>query len=507
MVALPSPLRPVPRHAPLLVALLLACASRAASAFGFDDVAELARQRAAQPYRASQLASDTPSLNYDNLRKIRFRPEHSLWRGSAFELQFFPANGTALPVVRLHEVVGGQARDIALSQDAFDRSDPTLPAFAKRGNEVAGVRVLGELNAPGRLDELIAFVGASYFRALGRGQVYGASARGVAVDTVGGAQGEEFPRFTDFWLERPAPQAHQLVVYALLDGPRVAGAYRFVLKAGPTTEVEVQARLYLRAPVATLGLAPLTSMFLAGENQPVATDFRPEVHDSDGLLVATGDGAWLWRPLLNPKSPFVTSFALESPRGFGLLQRDRNFASYEDLEAHYERRPSVWVQPLQPWGPGRIELLQFRTPDETHDNIAAYWVPEHLPAVGQPLNLHYVLHWQGEATMSPPLARVVQTRSGHGWRRADLPDTALQLHVDFAGAPLAEAAAVQAAVSANANVEGLRVHLIPNTERGGWRMTLDFLRRDPTKAVELRAELRDGDRVLSETWTYALPPE
>src|SRR5205085_6387853 len=158
----------------------------------------------------------------------------------------------------------------------------------------------------------------------------------------------------------------QVTVYALLESQRATGAYRFDIVPGAETVVRVQARLYLRAAatqVATLGIAPLTSMFFSGENQPRRGDFRPEVHDSDGLQVATGDGEWLWRPLQNPARMTVTSFAVRELRGFGLMQRDRTFSSYEDTEARYERRPSAWVRPLSDWGPGRVELVQLPTPD------------------------------------------------------------------------------------------------------------------------------------------------
>jgi len=262
--------------------------------------------------------------------------------------------------------------------------------------------------------------------------------------------------------------------------------------------------------VTTLGIAPLTSMFLAGENQPAALDYRPEVHDSDGLLVAAGSGEMIWRPLGNPARPFVTSFAVDSLRGFGLMQRDRAFSSYEDLEAHYQRRPSAWVEPLGDWGPGRVELLQFGTPDETHDNIAAYWVPQRLPPAGQPIDIAWRVHWTRDDLPATPLARVQQTRRGHGFQAAPLDPERRQLHVDFAGASLqalAEGAAVEAAASGNANVRGLRANAYPHIERGRWRVSLDFERIDARQPVELRLQLRLAGNLLSETWAYALSPE
>ncbi|HEY5808418.1 MAG TPA: glucan biosynthesis protein, partial [Povalibacter sp.] len=332
----------------------------------------------------------------------------------------------------------------------------------------------------------------------------------LALDTVGGQQGEEFPRFTDFWLVRPATDSKTLTVYALLDSPRSSGAYQFDIHPGAETSIDVRARIFLRAgthPVATLGIAPLTSMFAFGENQPHRTDFRPEVHDSDGLMVATGDGEWLWRPLLNPKSVLTTSFSMSSLRGFGLMQRDRNFGSYEDSEARYELRPSAWVEPVGTWGPGRVELMQLSTPDETNDNIVAYWVPQQLPPVGKPLEFSYRLRWQGADQQRPPGGWVVQTRIGRGF--ADLTDNEQQYIVDFTGPSLAALkpdAAVKAVVSAPSNGEIIESNVYHVDATGNWRMTVRVRQLDPTQPTELRGFLQSGTDVLTETWSNLLPP-
>ncbi len=491
------------------LALLLAL-PLLASAFDFDDVADQAAALARRPYQAAPPAdARLAALSYDDYRDIRFRPERSRWRdsGSLFQLQFFPLGRGTTRALELFELHDGQAR--ALEVPATDFQVGRVARGVQPLPGAAGWRLSYPLNRADRPDELIVFLGASYFRAIGAGQVYGLSARGLAVDTAGG-QGEEFPAFTRFWFEQPAPGAREMRFYALLDGPRVSGAYRFVVRPGTDTVLDVQARLYLRAPVATLGIAPLTSMFLAGENQPAALDYRPEVHDSDGLLVAAGSGEMIWRPLGNPARPFVTSFAVDSLRGFGLMQRDRAFSSYEDLEAHYQRRPSAWVEPLGDWGPGRVELLQFGTPDETHDNIAAYWVPQRLPPAGQPIDIAWRVHWTRDDLPATPLARVQQTRRGHGFQAAPLAPERRQLHVDFAGASLqalAEGAAVEAVASGNANVRGLRANAYPHIERGRWRVSLDFERIDARQPVELRLQLRLAGNLLSETWAYALSPE
>jgi glucans biosynthesis protein len=283
---------------------------------------------------------------------------------------------------------------------------------------------------------------------------------------------------------------------------------------------EVHARVYMRAsdkPVTTLGIAPLTSMFYFGENQPRPGDFRPEVHDSDGLMMATDDGKgggeWLWRPLQNPASPLVTSFSMQKLKGFGLMQRDRAFKSYEDTEARYEMRPSAWITPLSDFGPGRVELLQFATPDETHDNVAAYWVPEKMPAPGQPLDLAYQIAWQGKTQQLPPNGWVTQSRRGIGYTKPGADAAAvepIQYVIDFAGPALdalPEDAKVQAISTASANARVLESLAYRNPATGAWRMTLRVERiknadpAQPVQPIELRAFLQHHDQTLSETWT------
>src|SRR3989344_236147 len=333
----------LPQAAIALAATLLAGAAQAQS-FDFDSVTRIARERAEKPYRASsdKLPADLAKLNYDQVRDIRWRPDRALWRAEKlpFEAMFFHLGLYQKEPVLINEVTPQGARHIGYSRADFDYGKNQVRPEAWGDLGFAGFRLHNHLNSSAYKDELVVFQGASYFRALGKGQQYGLSARGLAIDTVGGS-GEDFPRFTEFWLVRPSTGSK---------------------------------------PIATLGIAPLTSMFFFGENQPRKEDFRPEVHDSDGLMIATGEGEWLWRPLQNPKQTLVTSFATKNPKGFGLMQRDRQWSNYEDVEARYERRPSAWVRPLHDWGAGRVELVQLNTPDETHDNIVAYWVHAQTPS-------------------------------------------------------------------------------------------------------------------------------
>lgn len=488
-------------------------------AFGFDTLSQIARERSQAPYKADsgQLPPDLQSLDYDGYRDIRFQPSRALWRdaGLPFEAMFFHLGLYQRQPVRLHEIAPDGVRSLAYKRTDFDFGKNALQPTTWGDLGFAGLRIHYALNTPQYKDELITFLGASYFRALGAGQQYGLSARGLAIDTSGGS-GEEFPRFTEFWLERPKPDATRLTLYALLESPHATGAYRFDIVPGAQTVTRVQARVFLRPgavkPIATLGLAPLTSMFFFGENQPHRTDFRPEVHDSDGLMIATGEGEWLWRPLQNPARSIANSFSVNSLRGFGLMQRDRAFTSYEDVEASYQRRPSAWVRPIGEWGPGRIELLQLPTPDETHDNIVAYWVPARLPAPGEPLDFSYEIAWQGDAQQHPPGSWATQSRRGNGYSRKDHKEIPGQIQyvVDFSG-PALDAlppdARVRAVVTAGANGRVLEQLAYPNPAAKSWRMTLRVQRIDPARPVELRAFLQHDRQTLSETWTNIILPD
>jgi glucans biosynthesis protein len=498
------------RAARALLAVAFLSSAHAAIAFDFDDVANLARRKARAPYQPPDRAqpAELELLGYDRYRDIRFRPDRAIWRaeGLPFDLMFFH-RAQSNPRVRMSEVVEGEARHLPYDSADFDFGKNTLAPETWGELDYAGLRVHYHLNGPEYKDELLAFLGASYFRALAAGSRYGLSARGLAVDTVGG-QGEEFPYFVEFWHVKPAADARTLRFFALLDSPRVSGAYQFDVTPGDETVVEVRKRLYLRAPVGTLGIAPLTSMYQFGENQPHRLDFRPEVHDSDGLMVATGDGEWLWRPLINPNQTLTTSFSMQELEGFGLIQRDRSFTSYEDPEARYDLRPSAWVEPLGSWGPGRVELVQIHTPNETNDNIVAYWVPETLPTPGEPLDFAYRLHWQGSRVVQrPPGAWVTQSRVGQGYR--ELADDEQQFMVDFMGPALAAlrpSAPVKAVVSAPANGEILETNAYHVEATGAWRMMVLVKQLDAAQPVELRGYLQNGGDVLTETWSNLVPP-
>jgi len=499
------------RAALVLGIAALACGTHAI-AFDFEDVAKRAAALASQSYKAPavELPKAVKDLSYDEYRDIRFRPARSLWRAAnlPFEVQLFHPGLYYDKPVRISEIVGGVAREIRFDPELFDYGKNKLDKAALRNMGFAGFRVHAALNTPKYKDEVLVFQGASYFRALGKDQRYGLSARGLAVDT-GLASGEEFPRFSEFWIDRPDPKAAELTIYALLDSESVAGAYRFVLRPGNETAMLVKARIFLRKNVAKLGIAPLTSMYFFGENQPrtAARDYRPEVHDSDVLLVQAGTGEWITRPLVNPKRLLVTSFALANPLGFGLMQRDRSFDNYQDLEARYELRPSAWIEPRGSWGRGRIELVQIPTPDETNDNIVAFWTPDELPAPRIPIDFEYRIRWQKNTETKPPLAWVSQTRRGHGYSRQA--DASLGFVVDFDGPALKDIApeAVESVVTVDSNGQIVENNAYRNDVTGGYRLRLRVKQVDDKKPVEMRAFLRTGETTLTPTWSYIVPPE
>jgi periplasmic glucans biosynthesis protein len=495
--------------------------------FSWEQLGTIAAERAQTPWRENSdtLPAEVQGLSYDQLRDIRFNAEQSTWRDRKlpFEVQYFHLGLYQKQPVRMNEVTDtGQVKPIAYSGALFNYGANPFNHRAWGDLGFAGMRLHYPLNSAAYKDELAVFLGASYFRMLGRDQQYGLSARGLALDTVGG-QGEEFPRFTEFWLQRPATGAQAVTVFALMESPRATGAFRFVIRPGtpsaPNTTATVSSRIYLRAgapAVNTLGVAPLTSMFLFGENQPMPNDFRPEVHDSDGLMLHT-DGAsgqeWLWRPLQRPASGvLVNSFSVERLQGLGLMQRDRRFENYEDVEARYERRPSAWIQPLGDWGRGRVELVQLAIPDETHDNVVAYWVPEKPASRLDPIAFDYNISWQGEAQQRPPASWVTQSRVGYGYTQLSAKEQATQpkFVLDFAGPALdalPPGAELRAVVSADANGRVLEAIAYPNPATRTWRAVFRVTRIDAARPVELRAFLQHQDQSVSETWTHLLLPQ
>ena len=460
------------------------------------------------------LPSPLARLDYDGHQALRFRPTRALWysQRNRFRVQLFHRTALFRDRIRLHEIVDGIAREIRYEPSMFDFSQTgTEPCILPDDFGFAGFRLHFHTNWDA---DVAAFLGASYFRAVGTDErQYGLSARGVAIDTAL-ERGEEFPIFTEYWLERPASESDQLTVYALLESASITGAYRFVIAPAPTTVIDVDAALYPRKEIARLGIAPLTSMYQHGENdRRMANDWRPEIHDSDGLALFTGGGEWLWRPLVNPLGVRVNSYFDSDPRGFGLYQRDRDFDHYQDDGAHYDRRPSLWVEPKEgvgSWGKGAVQLIELNAPDETYDNIVAFRNPARKPKPGEELLFSYRLHWGSHLRFAPPVAQTIATRTGLGgvigrerkyfsWRFA----------VDFAGGELATLpleAEVEPVVSASRGIIEI-TSARPQKAIKGYRAMFDIRPTDTsTEPIDLRLYLRVNGQPLTETWTYQWTP-
>jgi glucans biosynthesis protein len=489
------------------VALLAPMSSVFAQDGGFDfgTVQQMASDLAAKPFKTPESTSDEmKKLSYDHYRALRPRKDTALWREGKglFHVEFFPAGFIYDRPVSISVVENGKATPVAIGPGQFDFSDTGLKTPPQK-LDLAGFKLTFPLNRPDKYDEVAAYLGASYFRAIGRGQVYGASARGLAIDT-GTSRPEEFPAFRSFWLVKPADDAQRMTVWALLDSPGATGAFAFVIEPGMRTVVDTQAVLFARHDIGLLGVAPLTSMFFAGKASPPRDDYRPEIHDSDGLYMATGKGERIWRPLDNPKALEVSSYGDSNPRGFGLMQRERDFERYQDSAAKLEDRPSLWVEPVGDWGDGEVRLVELPSKSETNDNIVAFWASHKPVKQGNRLELHYrISALSDEADMAPQLGRVIATRAGA------VPDAAKQrrLVVEFAGGELPTLAPEQP-VSTNVSMTGgkvTRTYVEALPSRKTWRMFVDF-QPDGGKPVDLRAFLVLRGKTLTETFADIVNP-
>ncbi len=477
-----------------------------------DFTAAMVRQRARalaqQDYKKPEqtLPQAVEDLTYDQLRDIRFKPSAALWRGEPprYEIQFFHPGNVFTETVQVNVVTNGQSRPVLFSPDLFDYG-PLVPKDLPKDNlGFSGFRVHAPINRDDYLDEMLVFQGASYFRAVGKGETYGLSARGLAIGTAD-PQGEEFPAFREFWIERPKPDATSIVIHALLDSPSTTGAYRFTVRYGDTTVMDVESVLYTRSEIERVGIAPMTTMFLfAPHDRAGIDDYREAVHDSDGLLMWNGRNEWLWRPLINPQTLQVSSFVDQQPQGFGLMQRSRDFSDFRDLEADYERRPSLWVEPVGDWGDGTVMLVEIPTQREVHDNVVAFWRPAQKLAAGEDYQFTYRLHWGPSVPVDRDLAKVAGTYGGAGGNPALDENTSRRLLViEFTGGPLdrlQDFTALRAVVDSTGGKMAPAV-LTRNPNTAGVRVSIDF---DPDGAdmLDLRCSLSLGQRTISEVWIY-----
>lgn len=480
--------------------------------FSWDALRKHAQQLATGKYQPTPqpYSKLLDTIDYDTYQKIQFRPQDALFTqpGDAFAVQFFHLGRYAQQPVAIYTIEDGHARTVEYSPALFNYGSTGLAQKVPKDLGFAGFRVMNSGKEPG---DWLAFQGASYFRSAGPLNQYGLSARGIAVDTAVAGDSEEFPRFTAFWLEEPHKQADTIVIYALLDGPSITGAYRFHCHKGRTVVMDVHAELFQRAKIDRLGIAPLTSMYWYSEtNARRSPDWRPEIHDSDGLAMWTGSGERIWRPLNNPLHVQTNSFFDQNPKGFGLLQRDRNFDHYQDDGVFYNRRPSVWVEPRGDWGAGAVMLVELPTNDEIDDNIVAFWVPNKTAAAGTSWSFDYKLYWSAAEPFMPSVARVVATRigrSGVPGQHAARDPNGRKFVIDFTGGPLAHMKQrydVEVVVRASrGHVDN--AHALKVVDTPLWRTSFD-LHAAGKELVDLRCYLRLGKQTLTETWLYQFLP-
>jgi periplasmic glucans biosynthesis protein len=490
----------------------------------FEYVQKKAQERSAKSFDSRK--ADLPDalrgekLNYDSYREIEFRHDKALWvkEELPFRLEFFHLGYLYQNPVKIHEFTPSHVQEIRFVQDFFDYRKLNLRKTLPADTGYAGFKLLYRLNNSNQWDEVASFLGTSYFRMLGKEQHYGQSARGLALNSGETDHPEEFPLFTDWWLGKPEKEGDRLRFYGILDSISCVGAFEFLLRPGENTIADVEAVVYMReprniqavsknqSPIRTFGMAPLTSMFWYGENsERKPDDYRPEVHDSDGLLIRSENGDLLWRPLSNPSSLQHQTFAAKDIRGFGLLQRDRDFDNYEDMFNSYHRTPSVWVEPRGKWGEGSIHLVELPTRFEGFDNVVAFWDPKQKPQPMQPFRFTYTLHWglQPEAGFSTNT--VLQTRIG-----ADPRDPSKrQIVIDFGekNNAIATEAPPEPFVRCGENATVSDAQVFRNTVSKSWRVIFSLNPKAELKnSVDIQCGLKRGDQILTETWTYRWNP-
>lgn len=484
--------------------------------FCFQDVIDNARSMAGKSFQEPDrnIPESLKRIGYDQWFDIRYNPFKSLWANDSFSVQFFHRGFIFPERVTVNYIENSEIKVMHFSPDLFKYKKREKYRNQLKGDiGFSGFRIHYPFKTSGNMNELISFIGASYFRALGEGLYYGLSARGLAVNTVGDV-GEEFPFFREFWIIRPLPFAKEITVYALMDSVSLTGAYEFVIHPGEKTVMDVKSTVFIRKPVRKLGIAPLTSMFCFGENctEWRNGDFRPEVHDSDGLLILAKSGEWIWRPLVNPKRLLIFSFYGGQPGGFGLLQRDTNFDHYQDLQARYDRRPSAWVEPKGDWGAGHVELFQLSSGGEWFDNIGAYWVPEKSFNPGESLNYAYTLSWYSEIHRNHKLAIAGSTRIVRK-------DDHVMFMVDFLPSEkqnLLFRKDLKAKIQVLNGYKLLKNQIIDNSVTGGLRLVINirfdkkgFLKGvipNELPDVELIAFIKDKNGPVTETWRYTYLP-
>jgi glucans biosynthesis protein len=459
---------------------------------------ERAKELASQDYVEEKLPADSPlnNLGYDDYRKIQFQRGASIWSREDRNFRLSPMHPGFLfkTPVKLNLVVGGVSRRILYTSEIFDYDEEQKAAKDTQAPGYSGFKLTTPINKAGVWDEFLVFQGGTYFRALGKGNWYGLSARGLAVNTAK-PSGEEFPAFTEFWIERPKEQATTLVIHALMESPSLTGAFTFIATPGEKTVIEVKSTLYPRRNITAFGIAPLTSMYLFNDlNRNRFDDFRPAVHDSDGLFMINSRNERIWRPLSNPRNLQVSVFKDKSMKGFGLFQRHRQFTDFDDIEAHYESRPSAWVEPIGSWGAGHVELVEIPTKSEIHDNIVAFWQPSEALEAQKPYSFNYKVLWDSVFDVEDQPGRIVSGASGRTLGN----ENARDFVIDYNAAKLPDDLVVNA-IASTGKIIGTVQKFIPQT--GLYRVVVKF-EPGSEDMSELRVSLSTKGKAWGETWLY-----
>ncbi|MGN8157835.1 glucan biosynthesis protein [Salinisphaera sp. SWV1] len=480
--------------------------------FSYDQLIDRAKALSKKDYHApAKVPQFLTSLSADQRSRITFKRDDALWHDQKlpFQVMFYHPGSYYDHAVTIHVIKDGKTRAVKFDKNDFNYPSDALKKKVPDDLGYAGFKLLHALGDPNKMDEVVSFLGASYFRALGANEHYGLSARGLAIDTGNTNKGEEFPNFTQFWLVDPGAKSKQMTLYALLDSPSVTGAYKFVITPGKATHTHVEETLFTRKDIAKLGIAPLTSMFTWGENSLARLkDYRPEAHDSDGMVISSANGEWLWRPLVNPQKLWMNQFDANDVRGFGLMQRDRKFDHYQDLNYEYEKRPNAWVTPDGDWGKGHLELVEIPSDSEVNDNISLYWVPAAPVKAGQRLHFAYDIKWSSDLAVPNSLGHTVATRVGMAAVKPGQQKNQVRVAIDFVGGELSkltDANSVQPKVNASRDVTLNNIKAVRNPHTGGWRLTFLVPTSALDKPLELRAYLADANGGgLTETWSYLL---
>lgn len=464
---------------------------------------EAARALARRPFAAP--ASDLPdafaNLNYEQYIGIKPVPAARVWasEGRGFAVEPLHRGFVFANPVILFTIEDGVVRRLAYDPSRFEFGRVNVP-----GNlpdiGFSGFRLFSTFGN-GEPVEFAIVQGATFFRALARGQNFGLVARGLTLRPAE-TKGEEIPAFRAFWLERPPAGGNALVVHGLLDSESVAGAVSMTLRPGDMTIVDVETTLFPRVNLDHVGLGGIAGSFLFGPNDHRnVDDVRAAAYEVSGLQVLNGQGEWLWRPVQNPEMLQISAFLDNNPRGFGLLQRERDYAVFQDDSQRFEARPSLWIEPIGEWGPGAVQLIEIPSDSETNDNILAYWRPRAPMAAGSEVVFAYRQFWCWTPPERPPLASVAATRVGRGsnGRRR-------RFFVDFTGdmlgnGPIPDLKPILTA--SPGSIHALRV--LPYPERKTMRIAFEL---DPgnENASEMRLVLEAAGKPLSETWLYRWTP-